>query len=113
MQSNDRESFYDHYNNMGKPSKSEAETDSELRNREMAGDPMAEYMRQKKKSKQGSTNDKPVYSGQYPPNRFNIRPGYRWDGVNRSNGFEKRLLEKEASKKASEEESYRYATRDL
>lgn len=96
-----------------KPKKAEEEVDAEMRGREMAADPMLEYFRQKEREKQGQTKAKPVYKGPYPPNRYNIRPGYRWDGVDRSNGFEKRLLEKEGAKKANEEDEYRWATRDM
>ena len=71
--------------------------DDEEMNREMKGqerwnDPMAEFLDQGgekgKKEGGGSRKRKPVYKGAAPPNRYGIKPGYRWDGVDRGNGFE-------------------------
>ncbi|KAG8846969.1 Pre-mRNA-splicing factor cwc26 [Tulasnella sp. 330] len=51
-------------------------------------DPAAAFLT-KKDNKKGPR--KPSYNGPPPPpNRFGILPGYRWDGVDRGNGFEKK-----------------------
>jgi len=86
-----------------------------LRQQERLDDPMLEYMRKKKRDdnvKKGVL-EKPAYIGTYPDNRFNIKPGYRWDGVDRSNGYEKKFFMMHASKKSIEEEAYRYSTEDM
>ncbi|KAM0323518.1 hypothetical protein ACHAQA_008799 [Verticillium albo-atrum] len=63
----------------------------ELKEKERWNDPMAQFLQTDTpaaggKGKKGKR--RPVYTGAAPPNRYGIRPGYRWDGVDRSNGFE-------------------------
>ena len=113
MDSTKRDNFAKNYAKRMKPDKSIADDDSRLRGREMSDDPMLEYFRQKEREKQGTSKEVPKFKGHYPPNRYNIRPGFRWDGVDRSNGHEKKLLDKDVTKKAREEENYRCSTRDL
>jgi pre-mRNA-splicing factor CWC26 len=87
------------------------------------GDPMAAYL---SKLTNGNTSDsgnaresvtrsgKPLYRGPVPPpNRFGIRPGYRWDAVDRGNGFEHKLLTLHNSKNSLREDEYRWSVADM
>lgn len=56
----------------------------------------------------------PLYKGPAPePNRFGITPGYRWDGVNRGNGFEKKYFQSISARKAVSAEAYKWSTEDM
>uniref|UniRef100_A0A914GPL2 BUD13 homolog n=1 Tax=Globodera rostochiensis TaxID=31243 RepID=A0A914GPL2_GLORO len=71
-------------------------------------DPMAEYFRVKTHKIQMRTGVVyPTYKGQWLPNRFSISPGYRWDGVDRSNGFESKLQLEKNRRKARDTDAYR------
>nr|XP_020454188.1 BUD13 homolog [Monopterus albus] len=87
--------------------------DRMLREKEREGDPMAVMLR-RKKNRTINTQEKPQYKGPAPPpNRFNILPGYRWDGVDRSNGFEQKRYMRIADKKAGQEASYKWSVEDM
>lgn len=65
------------------------ELNEELKDQERWNDPMMQFMSGSKPSeRKGKSKRKPTYAGAPPPNRYGIRPGYRWDGVDRGNGFE-------------------------
>ena len=66
------------------------EMNAELKERERWNDPAAGFLVKKKSGR--SATGKPLYKGAFAPNRYGIRPGHRWDGVDRSNGFEKKYF---------------------
>jgi pre-mRNA-splicing factor CWC26 len=88
------------------------------------GDPMASYFsRQREKvsaiaetptAGDSSVAAKPKYKGPAPaPNRMGIRPGYRWDAVDRGNGFEKRVMQKMNERSSLREDEYKWSVSDL
>ncbi|KAL9889185.1 uncharacterized protein ACN427_008564 [Glossina fuscipes fuscipes] len=90
--------------------------DKLLREKEHPDDPMLEYMRRRRREREGDKLTKQsiaAYEGPYPENRFGIRPGYRWDGVDRSNGYESKWFAAQNEKKARQEEAYKYSVEDM
>jgi pre-mRNA-splicing factor CWC26 len=87
-----------------------------LKERIYDDDPMLKFIK-KKKSKKGSNKTpqkrKAVYNGSWPQNRFGIAPGYRWDGVNRSNGYESSRYAIQAEKFALKEVAYKWSVEDM
>lgn len=76
--------------------KDDEELNEEMKAARRWNDPMAQFLGDDdmpaaagKPGRGGkSSSRRPVYKGAAPPNRYGIRPGYRWDGVDRGNGFE-------------------------
>ncbi|CAG8796414.1 28718_t:CDS:2 [Gigaspora margarita] len=95
--------------------KDDKELNEELKAQERWDDPAALFLTKvsdpKSKKKESS---RPKYQGPPPPpNRFNIPPGYRWDGIDRSNGFEKAYFDKLNTRSALASEAYSWSVEDM
>ncbi|KAJ5467962.1 Bud13 [Penicillium sp. IBT 31633x] len=64
------------------------ELNEAMRARDRWNDPAAEFLAARADAG-ASVTGRPLYRGAFQPNRYGIRPGHRWDGVDRGNGFEK------------------------
>ncbi|KAJ2551247.1 Pre-mRNA-splicing factor cwc26 [Coemansia sp. RSA 1933] len=82
--------------------------EQELRAKQHWNDPAARFL----ENKTAERPKYPEYKGHAPPNRFGIRPGYRWDGVDRSNGFERELFKRQAGASARKAQDYAASVAD-
>ncbi|CAN6272432.1 unnamed protein product [Urochloa humidicola] len=109
------------------------ELDAMLKNRLRWGDPMAHLVKRKdpeflledlgddeKMKESGFIVPQNIPSHSWlkrgvdpPPNRYGIKPGRHWDGVDRSNGFEKDMFKLKNEKQATEQEAYLWSVSDM
>ncbi|KAL0954933.1 hypothetical protein HGRIS_003866 [Hohenbuehelia grisea] len=88
----------------------DADLNEDQKAKELWNDPAAAFLSKKK----NKGPRKPQYTGPPPPpNRFGIKPGYRWDGVDRSNGFEKKFFQSQNARKRQGAESYQWGVEDM
>lgn len=90
----------------------DADLDRELREQDREGDTLLEYVKQKQ-VKAGKRKPEHSSSSFVVINRFNLKPGPRWDGVDRSNGYEKKWFDAQNAKKAIQDEAYKWSTADM
>ena len=88
----------------------DVEMNETLKERTHWDDPLKHKLTATKKKKDA----KPAYQGPPgPPNRFHIPPGHRWDGVDRSNGFESKWFRAQARRQHLAAEEYKWGAEDM
>lgn len=83
------------------------ELNEELKEKQRWNDPAAMFLT-RSKGPGTSVTGKPLYRGSYAPNRYGIRPGHRWDGVDRGTQFEKEWFASRNKKGRMEELEYQW-----
>ncbi|XP_063980566.1 BUD13 homolog [Diachasmimorpha longicaudata] len=91
----------------------DVDLDSQQRAAEHAEDPMLAYIKDKQIKEGKREPDAPTYEGSFMPNRFGIKPGHRWDGVDRSNGYEKKWFDARNARAATQDEAYKWSSADM
>ncbi|KAG8376076.1 hypothetical protein BUALT_Bualt09G0025900 [Buddleja alternifolia] len=112
-------------------SRDDADLDSMLKERVRWGDPMAHLNKQLEPVLRDlGNNEKMKESGFVVPqeipshswikrrlpfeeNRYGIKPGRHWDGVDRSTGYEKGLFKRKNEKGATDKEAYAWSVADM
>ena len=90
------------------------EMNDEMKETERWGDPMLGMVSSGGGRGGGAKKgQRPKCKHSAPKNRFGIPPGYRWDGVDRTNGFEGRLLRQGKEGEAAAEARYKWAVEDM
>ncbi|KAM3395572.1 pre-mRNA-splicing factor cwf26-like [Capsicum galapagoense] len=115
-------------------SRDDPELDNMLKERVQWGDPMTHMVKKKRREEPVlpdlGASEKMKESGfmipqeipshswikkgsDVPPNRYGIKPGRHWDGVDRSNGKEKDFFKRLNDKQATAKEAYRWSVADM
>jgi pre-mRNA-splicing factor CWC26 len=81
------------------------------------GDPMLHMANKTAKKETGDPSkrksQRPMYKGAPWPNRYSIKPGYRWDGRDRSGGWELKLVTDQHQRKINTEAGYKWSSEDM